>query len=57
MGDSHILIHMAEAIIKRYWEAGKEHNAEALGVEGRRASEVSNYRVAHHNISLFFEGM
>lgn len=34
-----------------------EHIAGALGVDGRKAPEVSNYRVAYHTISVFLEAM
>lgn len=52
LGDWHLLHHMVKAIVKRYWEAGIEHVAEARGLDGWAASEAINYRVAHYTISV-----
>ncbi|CAM9678275.1 unnamed protein product, partial [Sphacelaria rigidula] len=57
MGDWHLLYHMVKAIMKRFWGAGIEYVAEALGLDGRKSSEASNYRVVHHTICVFFEAM
>ncbi|CAM9907387.1 unnamed protein product [Sphacelaria rigidula] len=57
VGDWHLLYHMAKVIMSRFWGAGIEFVAEALGVDGTKASEASNDRVAHHTISVFFEAM
>ncbi|CAM9985290.1 unnamed protein product [Sphacelaria rigidula] len=57
VGDWHLLYHMAKAIMNRFWGAGIEFIAEALGVDRTKASEASNDRVAHHTISVFFEAM
>lgn len=57
VGDWHLLYHMAKAIMARFWGAGVEHIAEALDIDGSKASEAGNYRTAHHTISIFLEAM
>ncbi|CAM9307057.1 unnamed protein product, partial [Sphacelaria rigidula] len=57
MGDWHILHHIAKAIMNRYWGVGIELIAEALGVDGTKASEAGNYWEAHHTMSIIFEAM
>ena len=57
VGDWHLLYHMVKAVNNQYWGAGVEFVAEALGLDGTKASEAGNYRVAHHTITVFFEAM
>ena len=57
VGDWHLLYHMVKALNNQYWGAGIEFIAEALGLDGTKASEAGNYRVAHHTISVFYEAM
>lgn len=57
VGDGHEIYHTVKAIMKRYSGAGIELIAEALGLDGKSASEASSYRVAHHSIDIFFEAM
>ncbi|CAB1103684.1 unnamed protein product [Ectocarpus sp. CCAP 1310/34] len=52
-GDWHLLLHMAKAMLRRYWGAGVEFVAKELGTDGSKSGEGSNYRRAHHHITAF----
>ncbi|CAN0425479.1 unnamed protein product, partial [Ectocarpus sp. 12 AP-2014] len=43
-GDWHLLLHMAKAMLRRYWGAGVEFVAKDLGTDGSKSGEGSNYR-------------
>ncbi|CBJ28733.1 expressed unknown protein [Ectocarpus siliculosus] len=53
-GDWHLLLHMAKAMLRRYWGAGVEFVAKDLGTDGSKSGEGSNYRRAHHHITAFW---
>ena len=54
-GDWHLLLHSAKAILKRYWGAGIEHVAKELSGDDKKAAEGSNYRRAHHHLTVMYE--
>ncbi|CAN0546305.1 unnamed protein product, partial [Ectocarpus sp. 12 AP-2014] len=54
-GDWHLLLHMAKALLKRYWGAGVEFVAKDLGTDNSKSSEGSNYRRAHHHLVVMWE--
>ncbi|CAM9887824.1 unnamed protein product [Ectocarpus sp. 4 AP-2014] len=49
-GDWHLVLHMAKALLKRYWGAGVEFVANDLGTDNSKSSEGSNYRRVHHHL-------
>ncbi|CAB1098858.1 unnamed protein product [Ectocarpus sp. CCAP 1310/34] len=49
-GDWHLHLHVAKALLKRYWGAGVEFVAKDLGTDNSKSSEGSNYRRAHHHL-------
>ncbi|CAM9775397.1 unnamed protein product [Pylaiella littoralis] len=56
-GDWHLLLHMAKALPKRYLGAGVELIAKDLGIDDRKSGEGSNYRRAHHALTVMYEGL
>ena len=56
-GDWHLLLHMAKALLKRYWGAGIEFVACELGTDNSKSGEASNYRRAHHHLCVMFEAL
>ncbi|CAB1105418.1 unnamed protein product [Ectocarpus sp. CCAP 1310/34] len=52
-GDWHLLLHMAKAMLTRYWGAGVEFVAKDLGIDESKSGEGSNYRRAFHHITWF----
>ena len=54
-GDWHILYHLAKALLKRYWGAGLELVAKALGGDDSNAAEGKNYRRVHHQLTVLYE--
>lgn len=51
VGVWHLLYHTTKAFVSRLYGAEMKHILGALDVDGRKESEASNYRVAHHTIS------
>ena len=56
-GDWHILLHLAKALLKRYWGAGVEFVACDLGTDNTKSGDGSNYRRAHHQLGVVFEAL
>lgn len=56
-GDWHLLLHMAKALLHRYWGAGVEHMAKDLGTDDSKSAAGSNYRRAHHSLTTMYEAI
>ncbi|CAM9428551.1 unnamed protein product, partial [Ectocarpus sp. 4 AP-2014] len=56
-GDWHLLLHMAKALLKRYWGAGEAFVAKDLGTDNNKSSKGSNYRRAHHHLVVMWEAI
>ena len=56
-GDLHLLLHSAKALLKRYWGADIEHIAKELSGDDKKAAEESNYRRAHHHLTIMYEAL
>ncbi|CAN0031651.1 unnamed protein product, partial [Ascophyllum nodosum] len=54
-GDWHLLLHSAKALLERYWGAGIEHVAKEMSGDDKKAAEGSNYRRAHHHLTVMYE--
>ncbi|CAM9585990.1 unnamed protein product [Laminaria digitata] len=49
-----MLYHMAKALLRRYWGTGIEFVAMLLGTDDKKSGEGSNYRKAHHHLTVMF---
>ncbi|CAN0376216.1 unnamed protein product, partial [Laminaria digitata] len=56
-GDWHMLYHIAKALLRRDWGAGMELMAMFLGTDDKKSGEGSNYRRAHHHLTVMFEAI
>ncbi|CAN0247744.1 unnamed protein product, partial [Scytosiphon promiscuus] len=56
-GDWHLMYHMAKALMQRYWGAGVEWVAKDLGTDGKKSGDASNYRRAHHHVTVMYEAL
>lgn len=48
---------MAKALLRRYWRAGIEFVASALGADNSKSADGSNYRRSHHQLCVMFEAL
>ena len=44
-------------MLKRYWGAGVEHVAKALSGDDKKGAEGSDYRRAHHHLTVTYEAL
>ncbi|CAM9756467.1 unnamed protein product, partial [Pylaiella littoralis] len=56
-GHWHILLHIVKALNGRYWGAGVEFVAQALGTDDKKSGDASNYRRAHQTLSVTYEAL
>lgn len=56
-GGWHIMLHVTKALIMRYYGAGIEVVAKALGGDDKHASVGSKYRRSHHFLTVTYEAM
>ena len=56
-GDWHLLQHMAEALLGRYYGNGLESVASQLGTDNKKSEDASNYRRAHHHLAVMQEAV
>ena len=52
-----LLFHSAKALIARYWGAGIEYLAKDFSSDDQKAAEASDYRRAHHQVTVMFEAL
>ena len=56
-GGWHIMLHMTRALITKYYGAGIEIVAKALGSDDKHAAAGSKYRRSHHLLTVTYEAM
>lgn len=56
-GGWHIMLHMTKALMTKYYGAGIELVAKALGGDDKHAAAGSKYRRSHHLLTVTYEAM